>query len=421
MKCNKIQEKDKINTHLLNKKKQKLKEKGITLIALVVTIIILLILAGVTLNMALSGDGLFSEAREAAEKYKKAQEDEAKLISEIGKEMNSEYVGAYVEGYEPTEGTYIIEGNISGLGESNLDSKGNEINNENLNQSGVQTFTTENEIKWRIWDYDGTTLRIISEKPTKAQLTLKGATGYNNGVYLINEICRKCYGSTTMNGVSVSNLKRSDIQDVITYDYTKFNQAYDSWEEVTEGTEKAVKFGETKTYKTNFKFPKVWQKDREWSYELNGSKNDKECLLWEKEYGILDEEEPFEMGDKDTKFKESYWVHNFLHKEYEFKDELYYNLIFPEKGIGVGNNVVSWLTGRSVRLYANNCWFGIGVVNDWGGYSLVGNDCLFGSDGYVENYTRHLRPVVSINLDKSGYSLKKIETDEGIKYELSNK
>ena len=146
MKCKKLQEQKNVNLQLKNKKKQNLKEKGITLIALVVTIIILLILAGVTLNMAMSGDGLFSRARNAADKYKKAQEDEQDLISEIGKEMNSEYVGAYVEGYEPTEGTYIIEGNISGLGESNLDSKGNEINNENLKQSGVQTFTTENEI-----------------------------------------------------------------------------------------------------------------------------------------------------------------------------------------------------------------------------------------------------------------------------------
>ena len=73
MKCKEIQEKENVNLQLRNKKKvQKLKEKGITLIALVVTIIILLILAGITLNMALSGDGLFSRARNAADKYKKA-------------------------------------------------------------------------------------------------------------------------------------------------------------------------------------------------------------------------------------------------------------------------------------------------------------------------------------------------------------
>ena len=83
MKDMELQEKENVNLQLKNKKKQKLKEKGITLIALVVTIIILLILAGVTLNMAMSGDGLFSRARNVADKYKKAQEDEAILIDEM--------------------------------------------------------------------------------------------------------------------------------------------------------------------------------------------------------------------------------------------------------------------------------------------------------------------------------------------------
>ena len=64
-------------------KKRSLQEKGITLIALVVTIIILLILAGVTLNMALSQNGLFSKTKEAADKYKKAQEDEELEIEKI--------------------------------------------------------------------------------------------------------------------------------------------------------------------------------------------------------------------------------------------------------------------------------------------------------------------------------------------------
>ena len=63
----------------LNKivKKQKMQERGITLIALVVTIIILLILAGVTLNIALSDNGLFKKTKEATEKYQKEADKEA--------------------------------------------------------------------------------------------------------------------------------------------------------------------------------------------------------------------------------------------------------------------------------------------------------------------------------------------------------
>ena len=75
---------DKDNGKLkLNKiaKKQNFQERGITLIALVVTIIILLILAGVTLNIALSDNGLFSKTKEAAEDYnKKSVEEQLELL-----------------------------------------------------------------------------------------------------------------------------------------------------------------------------------------------------------------------------------------------------------------------------------------------------------------------------------------------------
>ena len=41
-------------------------ERGITLVALVVTIVVLLILAGVTITYALSNNGLFTKAKETA-------------------------------------------------------------------------------------------------------------------------------------------------------------------------------------------------------------------------------------------------------------------------------------------------------------------------------------------------------------------
>ena len=77
---------EKIDSNVLSKKRS-LQEKGITLIALVVAIIILLILAGVTLNMALSDDGLFSKTKEAVEKYKQAQREEEEAIKELEKQL----------------------------------------------------------------------------------------------------------------------------------------------------------------------------------------------------------------------------------------------------------------------------------------------------------------------------------------------
>ncbi len=54
----------------------KIREQGITLVALVVTIIIMLILAGVTLNIAISDNGIFSKAKKATKEYQIASERE---------------------------------------------------------------------------------------------------------------------------------------------------------------------------------------------------------------------------------------------------------------------------------------------------------------------------------------------------------
>ena len=57
------------------------KERGITLVALVVTIVVLLILAGVSINLVLGENGLIANAKEAREKSKNATEDENYLVN----------------------------------------------------------------------------------------------------------------------------------------------------------------------------------------------------------------------------------------------------------------------------------------------------------------------------------------------------
>ena len=65
----------------INKKSPK--AKGITLIALVISIIVLLILAGVTIA-ALSGEnGILTKAKEAKEKTEQGQQDEEKTLSNM--------------------------------------------------------------------------------------------------------------------------------------------------------------------------------------------------------------------------------------------------------------------------------------------------------------------------------------------------
>ena len=70
--------------------KFKLKEnKGITLIALVITIIVLLILAGVTIAMLTGENGILSQASKAKEETEKAQANEALILDEYNKFLNN--------------------------------------------------------------------------------------------------------------------------------------------------------------------------------------------------------------------------------------------------------------------------------------------------------------------------------------------
>lgn len=63
-------------------------QKGITLVALVITIIVLLILAGVAINMAINSDGLFSKANEATTKWNSTTAEEDRIIQNILEQMN---------------------------------------------------------------------------------------------------------------------------------------------------------------------------------------------------------------------------------------------------------------------------------------------------------------------------------------------
>lgn len=64
--------------------------KGITLISLVITIIILIILAGITINLSLGENGLFGRAKEARDKYLASAEDEQRELNELYKQLGIE-------------------------------------------------------------------------------------------------------------------------------------------------------------------------------------------------------------------------------------------------------------------------------------------------------------------------------------------
>lgn len=63
-----------------NKKIKRNSDGGITLVALVITVIVLLILAGTSITLAIDSGGLFTKTREAANSWNNAVEREETVL-----------------------------------------------------------------------------------------------------------------------------------------------------------------------------------------------------------------------------------------------------------------------------------------------------------------------------------------------------
>ena len=69
------------------------KNKGITLVALVVTIVVLLILAGVSINLVLGNNGIIAKAKEAQRKSAEASQNDLKGMNGLVSEMEGALAG----------------------------------------------------------------------------------------------------------------------------------------------------------------------------------------------------------------------------------------------------------------------------------------------------------------------------------------
>ena len=180
-------------------------QRGITLIALVVTIVILIILAAVSMTMVLGNNGIFEQAKKGANSMASAeantQEGFNSMSSEIDKIINGEEIkpegmtvvemfekaqadgcdgtnctdeahhlhpGDYVDYKNPTSGSYTSTGEKTGM--KRKQEEGSNVSEEQLNQ----TFEVSNETKWRVIG--------VEEKNGKKHLLLLGSQIKKNTV-----------------------------------------------------------------------------------------------------------------------------------------------------------------------------------------------------------------------------------------------
>ena len=96
---------------------QKFKERGVTIMSLVITIIVLLILAGITIKLALDDNGIIKQSRLASEEYQNKALQEQFALNQISKEIEnaSNNVGS---GNQSSSGGSTSGGTTSGSSEN---------------------------------------------------------------------------------------------------------------------------------------------------------------------------------------------------------------------------------------------------------------------------------------------------------------
>ena len=120
-------------------KKQKIKSKsGITLVALVVTIVVLLLLAGVSLSLVIGNDGIMKRTKVAKEKYGQASKNEQKDLDTVEDYMNK-MTG---EGSGTETGT-VVKVNVgeSATGVATINGKAGNTNNPTIPKGYIPVNT----------------------------------------------------------------------------------------------------------------------------------------------------------------------------------------------------------------------------------------------------------------------------------------
>ena len=229
--------------------------RGITLIALVVTIVVLLILAGTAIAMLTGDDGIIKNAQLGKEDNDKGREKEivtlavgSALSEEEGYEIKREHLNTALANHIGTEGedytlsdtapyivkyldsgrSYVIDekGKVSEYEEIDLtgvevgqcvaynptisDLSGTAVEAEKLtytspegdgqnhgNGDSEQTFTATTSTKWKILSIENGTVTLISKDVIKTDagknFVLYGTPGYLYAEQELNEVC-KIYG-----------------------------------------------------------------------------------------------------------------------------------------------------------------------------------------------------------------------------------
>ena len=352
-------------------------EKGITLVALVVTIVVLLILAGVSINLVLGNNGIIAKAKDAETKSAEASQNDLKGMNALTEEMNnalgekpkvdlSKYkIGDYVNYTYDTAENYVLTSATCGSSSNPAD--------------GIPQTTG---LKWRILNIDEAngTVDLISENPTGTSVYFSNILGYNNGPYLMNEICKAQYSNKSL-GVNARSINLLDMEKHLTAAGIAARNGY------TNGVQQ---YGKTKTYASNTKYPSLYAGQKGAGVDVaeeNASSILQDHTKGNDPYG---ESKPIATTEPTT--DNTSGTGNPL-----TVTQTYYYIPINATNYGDAASVLSnstwyWVASRYVITGSGDAYFGLRRA-----YTNSNGDVMFYSNGNAYNFSYRLRPVVSLS------------------------
>jgi len=357
-------------------------EKGITLVALVVTIVVLLILAGVSINLVLGNNGIIAKAKEAETKSAEASQNDLKGMNALAEEMNnalgekpkvdlSKYkIGDSVNyTYDPASSSYTLESKYSGY-------------------SSNQTIAQTTGLTWKVLNVDkeNDTVDIISTNPTSSTVIFANILGYNNGPYLMNEICKAQYSNKTL-GVNARSINLLDMEKHLTADGITARNAY-------QYDSSTAKYGTTKTYPSNTKYPSLYANQKGAGPNITEAEASKKITQPDTTKGNdpYEESKPIvPKGTTEPTTSSTYGTGSPL-----TVTQTFYIIAIDNTNYGTASSILAngtpfWVAARCVNTFSNFARFGLRYAGtDANGYLMF--DSV--GDTYGDRYA--LRPVVSL-------------------------
>ena len=242
--------------------------------------------------------------------------------------------------------------------------------------SSNQTIAQTTGLTWKVLNVDkeNDTVDIISTNPTSSTVTFANILGYNNGPYLMNEICKAQYSNKTL-GVNARSINLLDMEKHLTADGIKARNAYTS----------NVKYGTTKTYPSNTKYPSLYANQK------GAGPNVSSITPSDITKGNDPYEESKPIATTEPTTDNTSGTGNPLTVTHT-----YYYIPINDTNYGTASTVLAnstyfWVAARYVNTYSGYARFGLRLANtNTDGY------LMFGSDGGTYGNNCALRPVVSL-------------------------